>query len=317
MNPLELLASLPALLGVTGFVIYYLLRRGHVGDPVTLKIIERLRREWPDRLSTAGGRLSPVHLARLIEQDATLREAISEQDFKLLHTALRQQFLRSVVVYVLCGVLFLSGVALYVSLRFAADRRPTLTSDGSGATAAIERATMAIVEDKESPHISLVKAGIELWMTSSPGSGSGAAGEAKPFVEPYLTIYLANQSRSSIFLTSYHVIKGTSLPVPVPRFFRVRKLRIPAGTVQRIPIARLTALVDSGVLARIVAAGSEGDLPHSYCPFANHFTVNGRCISEPIHRGMSLGYGLSLTVESVLGQQMKVLLPVWLYEKLS
>jgi hypothetical protein len=111
---MQFLSSLPALLGLTGFVVYYFLVRNRAGDQITLDIVGKLRREAPGRLPEGADRLDSGALARLIEGDANIRAKVSEQDFQLLRDALRQQFVTSLTVYLTCGVIFLAGVALFV-----------------------------------------------------------------------------------------------------------------------------------------------------------------------------------------------------------
>jgi hypothetical protein len=119
MSALQFLASLPAVLGLAGFVIFYFLRRNQRGDEITREIVMKLRRGAPNRLPAQAESLTPATLTRLVENDATLRSQISDQDFQLLRDALRQQFVTSLTVYGLCGFVFLVGVALYtyVSIR--------------------------------------------------------------------------------------------------------------------------------------------------------------------------------------------------------
>jgi hypothetical protein len=119
MSALQFLASLPAVLGLAGFVIFYFLRRNQSGDQITREIVAKLRRGAPDRLPAHPENLTRATLTRLVENDAGLRSQISDQDFQLLRDALRQQFVTSLTVYGLCGFIFLVGVALYtyVSIR--------------------------------------------------------------------------------------------------------------------------------------------------------------------------------------------------------
>jgi len=117
----QFLSSLPAVLGLTGFVVYYFLLRNRGGDRITLDIVAKLRQAAPDRVPAQPERLDPAALAKLIEGDNTLRSKISDQDFQLLRDALRQQFIVAIVVYVLCGLVFLAGVGLYVYVA----NRPT------------------------------------------------------------------------------------------------------------------------------------------------------------------------------------------------
>lgn len=112
MTVLTFLSSLPALLGVLGFVIYYLLRQNGTADEVSLKIIEKLRAQSPDRF-TEHSILNAKQLHSLLADDNSLRSRISEQDFSLLQQVLKQQFITSLVVYVICSILFIVGTVLF------------------------------------------------------------------------------------------------------------------------------------------------------------------------------------------------------------
>src|SRR5205823_6443217 len=107
------LAALPAILGILGFVVYLLLRSSGRGDPETLRIVEKLRTDHPERFATQG-KLTSTQLYGLLQTDQTLQREVGKQDFLLLGQALRQQFVKSLVVYIICALLFLAGVALFV-----------------------------------------------------------------------------------------------------------------------------------------------------------------------------------------------------------
>jgi hypothetical protein len=119
MGAIQFLSSLPALLGLTGFVVYFFLARNRTGDRITLDIVGKLRREAPERLPEGADKLDAAGLANLIEGDARIRAKVSEQDFQLLRDALRQQFVTSLTVYAACALIFLSGIAffVYMSIR--------------------------------------------------------------------------------------------------------------------------------------------------------------------------------------------------------
>ncbi len=113
---IQFLSALPAVLGLTGFVVYYFLLRNRGGDRITLDIIAKLRREAPERLPPHPEKLDPQALTKLIENDAALRAKVSDQDFTLLRDALRQQFVTSLVVYAICAAVFVTGIGLYIYL---------------------------------------------------------------------------------------------------------------------------------------------------------------------------------------------------------
>src|SRR5262245_34586031 len=114
MGAMQFLSTLPAILGLAGFVVYYFLSRNRGGDQITLDIVAKLRRDLPDYLPAEAEKLNPATLEHLIDSDAAIRSKVSDQDFQLLRDALRQQFITSIIVYALCAIVFLSGIALYV-----------------------------------------------------------------------------------------------------------------------------------------------------------------------------------------------------------
>jgi hypothetical protein len=107
------LAALPAILGILGFVVYLLLRSAGKGDPETLRIVAKLRAQHPERFASHD-KLTSTQLYGLLTKDQTLQREVGKQDFLLLGQALRQQFVKSLVVYLICALLFLVGVVLFV-----------------------------------------------------------------------------------------------------------------------------------------------------------------------------------------------------------
>ncbi len=107
------LASLPALLSILGFVIYYLLNNYQKGDPVTIRLLEKLRQDAPEKFKEHE-KLGSKQLFELLSKDTSLRGKISTQDFKLLQQILKHRFVISLVVYLVCAVLFLTGIGLFV-----------------------------------------------------------------------------------------------------------------------------------------------------------------------------------------------------------
>jgi hypothetical protein len=131
---MQFLSTLPAILGLAGFVVYFFLSRNRGGDQITLDIVAKLRRDVPGHLPPDAERFDPGMLARLIEGDAALRTKVSGQDFQLLRDALRQQFVTSITVYGLCAVVFLAGIALYVYTQL----RPKPVSISSISAASVD-----------------------------------------------------------------------------------------------------------------------------------------------------------------------------------
>lgn len=109
---MKFLSALPALLGITGFVIYLLLRSHSATNPIVSRIVDKLRNEFPN--SIPDNRLRAAQVERLLQRDTTLRAAISEQDFLLLKRVLNQQFVTQLLVYLCCAAMFTLGVYLFV-----------------------------------------------------------------------------------------------------------------------------------------------------------------------------------------------------------
>jgi hypothetical protein len=104
MTPYSFLAALPALLALAGFVVYQLVGTNRSGDEITRRIVDKLRKNAPTKL-TEDKRFSGSQLERLLLADQELHKVVGEQDFLLLKQALHQQFIISLTVYSL-AVLF-------------------------------------------------------------------------------------------------------------------------------------------------------------------------------------------------------------------
>jgi len=155
MSVMQFLSSLPALLGITGFVVYYFLSRNRGGDRITLDIVAKLRKEAPERLPPHAAKLDSATLAKLVESDTVLRSKVGEQDFQLLHDALRQQFITSVLVYSLCALIFLAGLGLYVYVSI----RPKPVSVSSISAESTNAASQGIPVDLDGLRVKWTAAG--------------------------------------------------------------------------------------------------------------------------------------------------------------
>ena len=152
---MKFLSSLPALLGLTGFVVYYFLARHRGGDRITADIVARLRQNIPDRLPEHPETLGRAALMALLEGDTQLRASVSEQDFQLLRDALRQQFITSVLVYGLSVLVFLAGVGLYVYVS----TRPTPVTISSIAAESTDSQAAGMAVDLDPLRVSWSAAG--------------------------------------------------------------------------------------------------------------------------------------------------------------
>jgi hypothetical protein len=105
MSPYTFLTALPALLGLAGFVLYQSLGAHRYGREITQRIVDKLRLE--PTAQALDERLKANQVERLLRGNQQLQSVVGQQDFQLLQQALRQQFVISLVVYVLaisfCG----------------------------------------------------------------------------------------------------------------------------------------------------------------------------------------------------------------------
>ena len=106
------LSSLPAIVGILGFVVYQFLKSNSQGDQITKKIVEKIRSQSPEIASDIQG-LSPAQLDKKLELDHDINRLVGKQDYQLLKQALRQQFLTTLTVFMICGTLFIVGVSLF------------------------------------------------------------------------------------------------------------------------------------------------------------------------------------------------------------
>jgi hypothetical protein len=100
-------------LGLSGFVIYIFTKSTKKGDPVILKIVDKLRQEAPAKLSQYEKLTGPA-LERILKEDKELKNKISGQDFKLLEKTIHHQFIISIFVYSISGTLFLIGILTFL-----------------------------------------------------------------------------------------------------------------------------------------------------------------------------------------------------------
>jgi len=131
------LSALPALLALAGFVLYSILGANKSGDEVSRRIIDKLRTAAPNELPP-DQRLSPKQVEGLLENRQRLKEVVGEHDFHLLKQALSQQFVITILVYVL-GLSFCAwSVYLFVqspppiNQNSTGDNSPNVFSTGTG-----------------------------------------------------------------------------------------------------------------------------------------------------------------------------------------
>jgi hypothetical protein len=86
------------------------------GKAITAKIIEKLRNESPQNAQLLE-KLPPRQVAAKLRLDHDLQKTVSRQDIALLTKVSQQEFIKSVIVYVLIGTSFLLSVGAYVYLQ--------------------------------------------------------------------------------------------------------------------------------------------------------------------------------------------------------
>ena len=107
------LTTLPAILGIVGYVIYVILRKSATEDPVIKSIIAKLQYEDPSLFKSLND-LNPSQKDKLLRSDYRLREKITLGDRQILDKALSHQFYTNIFVYSLCGMLLITGILLHL-----------------------------------------------------------------------------------------------------------------------------------------------------------------------------------------------------------
>ncbi|PSR55783.1 hypothetical protein AHMF7605_20915 [Adhaeribacter arboris] len=106
------LTTLPAILGIIGFVIYLILKKSITEDPIIKSILEKLRYNEPGFYNQLD-KLSDSEKVKILKTDYRLRDKISEGDRKLLDKSLTNQYRTNLFVYSLCAILLLVGIYLF------------------------------------------------------------------------------------------------------------------------------------------------------------------------------------------------------------
>jgi hypothetical protein len=109
----DFLASLPAILGFTGFAVFWFLRFNYKGDATTRQVLAKVRRSAPD-VAKRLERLRGQQLSNALEHDAELRQVLDAGDQDILRQALRQQFILSLVVLVLSAGLVAFALIMFL-----------------------------------------------------------------------------------------------------------------------------------------------------------------------------------------------------------
>jgi hypothetical protein len=110
-------ASIPTVTGLAGLIAFFLLKRAQGNDHIFMHLIEKIRQNAPELFREQLVGMKPSALSKAIQANVTLRTQVGEHDFALLQTALRNQFVISLVIYCVFSLCFLVGAILYFLLR--------------------------------------------------------------------------------------------------------------------------------------------------------------------------------------------------------
>ena len=106
-------SSLPAILGLVGFIVLAFLRHNSRGNATTRQILDKVRRDAPEVARSFQG-LSGKQLEKVVLEDQAIKRVLGKRDYEILREALRQQFVLSLVVYVICAALVCFGVLMFL-----------------------------------------------------------------------------------------------------------------------------------------------------------------------------------------------------------
>ncbi|RXK86280.1 hypothetical protein [Filimonas effusa] len=79
LSSVSFLTALPAILGIAGFVIYYILKKSVTEDPTVRRIIDKLKFDEPDFENRWNG-LTSTQKEALLKDDNELRSKLAVQD---------------------------------------------------------------------------------------------------------------------------------------------------------------------------------------------------------------------------------------------
>jgi hypothetical protein len=111
MDALTFLKGLPAILGAAGFFAYLWVGQARIGGDLLKTIVEKLRAA-PNLPVDDYSSLTPARIGRLVESDARVREAVNDQDLRLLRLLIVLQHGLTVVVLLVCAALVGLGIWL-------------------------------------------------------------------------------------------------------------------------------------------------------------------------------------------------------------
>jgi len=114
MSVMSFLSGLPALLGIAGFFAYLWVGQSKIGGEILKDIVGKLRTN-PNLDLRAYGDLSPAKLGRIVESDTRVRDAVNDQDQKLLRLLIVFQHSLTAVVLLVSAALV--GLSVWLFTR--------------------------------------------------------------------------------------------------------------------------------------------------------------------------------------------------------
>jgi hypothetical protein len=114
MSVMSFLSGLPALLGIAGFFAYLWVGQSKIGGEILKDIVRKLRTN-PNLDLRAYGELSPAKLGKIVESDTRVRDAVNDQDQRLLRLLIVFQHSLTAVVLVVSAALV--GLSVWLFTR--------------------------------------------------------------------------------------------------------------------------------------------------------------------------------------------------------
>jgi len=107
------LMSLPAVLGIVGFVIYLIVKKSITADPIIKSILNKLKQDSPEFYKHLQ-QLPEAERTQLILKDNEFKQKLSEGDRLILSRIVSNQFRTNIFVYSLCAILLVVGLYLFL-----------------------------------------------------------------------------------------------------------------------------------------------------------------------------------------------------------
>ena len=92
------LMSLPAVLGIVGFVIYLIVKKSITADPIIKSILNKLKHDSPEFYKHLQ-QLPESERSQLILKDNEFKQKLSEGDRLILNRIISNQFRTNIFVY--------------------------------------------------------------------------------------------------------------------------------------------------------------------------------------------------------------------------